>query len=65
MTRSAMAKRILRKLKHWEGSRNTLETAYEILDVIEAAGMSPPDQRAHLPAPQFIMQEWEPERKRK
>lgn len=65
MTRSAMAKRILRKLKEWDGSQKTLKTAYEILDVVENAGMSPPDQRAHLPPPEEIVQEWEPERKRK
>lgn len=65
MKRSNMARRILRKLKEWDGSRPEMKTAYEILDVCENAGMSPPDQRAHLPPPEEIVQEWEPERKSK
>jgi len=65
MKRSQMARKILKKLQEWEGSRLEMKTAREILDVIEEAGMMPPDRLAHLDPPCAMEFEWEPERKKK
>ena len=64
MTRSAMARRILRILKNWDGSMPEMKTAYEILDACEKAGMMPPDRLAHLPVPCAMEFEWDTENKR-
>jgi hypothetical protein len=42
MTKSAMAKRLLRKLKEWENSKASIKMANEVLNVCEGAGMAPP-----------------------
>lgn len=61
MKRSVMAKKILRKLKEWEGCQKTIDTANEILDIVEEFGMLPPEIPDMNPEVRY---EWEQEKRR-
>lgn len=63
MKKSQMASKILKKLKEWDGCEKTMQTAREIIQVCEEAGMLPPDQNAHLPPPEECVYKWEKEGK--
>jgi hypothetical protein len=65
MKKSQMVRKVLRKLKEWEGSKMETKTAVEVIDLMIENGMLPPDQCANEKAPCDIICEWESEGKKK
>lgn len=66
MKRSNLERRILRVLKTWEGSQMEIRTAREVLDVVEKAGMLPPERTdttfyIRADCEYRGLNEWEPE----
>lgn len=62
MKRSKTAKEILVVLKEWQDSQMTMQTAYQILDVIEELGMRPPFVETYYIANSYDDgYQWEPE----
>lgn len=50
MTKKQLAKKLLPKLKEWEGSQHKIEMANEIIDKLIDLGMRLPEEPKHEPA---------------
>ena len=62
MKKSQMIRKMMKVLKTWEDCKLEPKLAHQLLDLLEANGMLPPDQRAHLPPPESVVNEWENEK---